>query len=292
MAGSATEFEKYIAEEIEKYRGIAVPVRAGLLERALVRSADPKILHPNPGDEFSMPEIGPNFEIISKYGKEVREAQSMKALPFMSDPVTVEKISPDGYMLLNGHHRWAACVKAGVKKMAIHITNVTHEDDIRSMLQETDNHMRVTLDLDEVVFSPADGAAEKARPFAIRPLERKPIRLGIPALFRFFRTQGYDVWVYTTQYYSMDDVECCFARRRAKVTGVVTGAGRKTLTDKASGNEVENMIADKYDVTIHIDNNMLLKTYRQTGEFEEYPLTGSGKDWSREIMGIVQGMKK
>ena len=293
MAGSSTQFERFLQEEVEKYRGVSVPLRAGLLERALVRRVNIKKLHPNPGDEFCMPEIGPNFEIISRYCQAIRSTKDHGAPQIFTEPLSVEKMSPDGYMILNGHHRWAACLRSGIDKVRIEIVNATHEADIRSMLQATDNHRRVTLDLDEVVFRPqGDKAVEKRRLFALRPLERKPIRLGIPALFRFLTANGYDVWVYTKHYYSLDDVEHCFEKRRAGVTGVVTGTGRKTMKNLAPGDRAENLIADKYDVTIHIDNDMLLKTSRKTGGFEEFPLKGTAGDWSREIMDIIQGMKE
>ena len=29
------------------------------------------------------------------------------------EPLIVEKVHPEGYMLLNGHHRWAAALKTG-----------------------------------------------------------------------------------------------------------------------------------------------------------------------------------
>ncbi|MBP3241914.1 MAG: ParB N-terminal domain-containing protein [Oribacterium sp.] len=33
------------------------------------------------------------------------------------DPIIVEKMYPDGYMILNGHHRWAAATRLGLKKV-------------------------------------------------------------------------------------------------------------------------------------------------------------------------------
>ena len=39
------------------------------------------------------------------------------------EPVIVHKMKPDGYMILNGHHRWAAALKTGLSKLRIEITN-------------------------------------------------------------------------------------------------------------------------------------------------------------------------
>ena len=110
MAGK-TQFEQFIADEIEKNRGRLVPVKASLAERLFVRTAHWKDLHPNPDDEFCFPSIGPNFEIISNYEQMIREGRyASKAV--RRDPITVEKVLPEGYMILNGPHRWGAAVDA------------------------------------------------------------------------------------------------------------------------------------------------------------------------------------
>ena len=68
----------------------------------------------------------------------------------MDDPITVEKVHPDGYMILNGHHRWAAAMRVGIKMIPVKIVNLTNEVDIEKMLRASNNDKRATLDLDEV----------------------------------------------------------------------------------------------------------------------------------------------
>lgn len=51
MAGN-TKFDDFIAEEVRKVKGVCVPVKAGILRRALIRSARCDKLHPNPDDAF------------------------------------------------------------------------------------------------------------------------------------------------------------------------------------------------------------------------------------------------
>ena len=52
MANS--KLEEYIAEEIRKYQGVMVPVKAGFLERRFTRKARCSQLHPNPRDRKSV----------------------------------------------------------------------------------------------------------------------------------------------------------------------------------------------------------------------------------------------
>ena len=75
MVLTSTEFKDYLAEEVKKYKAVYVPVRAGFFSRHLVKKVSCTQLHPNPDDEFSMPEIGPNQEIIARYRDQFRVLQ-------------------------------------------------------------------------------------------------------------------------------------------------------------------------------------------------------------------------
>ena len=74
-------------------------------------------LHANPNDEFTFPDIGPNYGIISRYEEEIRNSYRVKQEPFDDDPIIVEKLHSHGYLIMNGHHRWAAAKKQGLKKI-------------------------------------------------------------------------------------------------------------------------------------------------------------------------------
>jgi len=76
----------------------------------LVRRVKCSKLHPNLEDEFCDPNIGPSHRIISEYEKQYMDGDQRAGdyFHFCSEPVVVQKMYPDGYMILNGHHRWAA----------------------------------------------------------------------------------------------------------------------------------------------------------------------------------------
>jgi hypothetical protein len=100
MAGSKSLFDEYLAQEVENSKGVRFPVKTGILSRLLIREARCDDLHPNPEDEFCDPNIGPNYEIIGKYAEKIVRSGS-----FGGDPLIVQKVNPDGYMLLT-MHRW------------------------------------------------------------------------------------------------------------------------------------------------------------------------------------------
>ena len=285
MAGNS-EFDAFIAEEVKKYKDIFVPVKATATERLFVTKLDCRKLHPNPADEFCDPEIGPNYEIISNYVKEYLLPVPPKKL---EDPLQIEKIRPDGYLILNGHHRWAAAMKAGKKKLPVHIVNLTQETDINKMLRKAASDRRVTLDLDESVFCAADDpSAEPALKTRFRKLFRERIRWGAPALMHYLTTQGYDIWVYTSNYYSFDYIREYFRRYSVNLTGIITGSSRKRIGHESAKKRIEQKMAKQYAETIHIDSRMLLRTGRNIKVFEEYSLDCDPIDWSARAMSALR----
>ena len=75
-----------------------------------------------PDDEFCSPKVGPNYRIISEYMNSFR-MERLHSKRYCDEALIVEKILPDGYLILNGHHRWAGALIAGVNKVYISIEN-------------------------------------------------------------------------------------------------------------------------------------------------------------------------
>ena len=291
MAGSNTAFDEFIASEVKKYKGVYVPVKAGILQRALICWALCASLHPNPDDEFCSPKVGPNYQIISEYMYSFRlERQSSKQ--YCEEPLIVEKIRPDGYMILNGHHRWAAALQLGFRRIPIEIVDLTQEMDIRNILRYSKHDRRVTLDLDEVVFRPAgDDPAEKPLPFPLRNIYKQRLRLGIPALFHYLNKKGYDIWVYSAGYYSADYIQRLFRKYGVHVTGAVTGTGRKVGDRGDAKRELEALITAKYPETVHIDDEAVLRIFSRTKQVEEYGLCQGPEAWSKRVIDVMEAFE-
>ena len=89
-------FPDYLKKQIEAYKGIAFPVKSGPLKRFLTTKVDVMKLHPNPDDEFTKPEVGPSYRIISEYEQFFRNNVNLYA----EEPLIIEKMHPDGSFLL------------------------------------------------------------------------------------------------------------------------------------------------------------------------------------------------
>ena len=49
--------------------------------------------------------------------------------------------------------------------------------------------------------------AEKPLPFPLRGMYKQRLRRAIPTLLHFSASSGYDVWVYSSSYYSMEYIQ-------------------------------------------------------------------------------------
>lgn len=288
---SNTAFDAFIADEVAKYSGVAMPIKAGFLTRILIRKAPCTKLHPNPDDEFSIPSVGPSYRIISEYEKKFRFNGRLNMKDYFNgqEPIIVEKIHPDGYRILNGHHRWAAAIRIDAKTIPIQIVNMTHNQEIKDILRNSVHDKRVTMDLDEVVFyNPSNGKPEKPLGFPYNRFYKEELRLGVPALFRSLAVSGYDIWLYSSKFYSTDYIKALFHKYHVNVTGIVTGTGH--VKNKETKKAMEALFASKYKHTIHIDNDMVVKIDSASKDFEEY-LINNPENWSKELMDIVNEIK-
>ena len=298
MAEKPVYSSKLLNDEIEKSKGVYYPVKAGFLRCLLIKHAYCSKLHPNLEDEFCDPAIGPNYGIIKRYQLDFKKPKPLPSKSYegetgdAQEPLIVQKARPDGYMILNGHHRWAAALLLGVRRLKIRIVNLTQESDIHEMLEKSRSDTRVALDLDEVVFCSGDSAfVEKPLQFPLNRIYKERLRLGVPALFHFINSRNYDIWVYTSKYYSMEYIYYFFKRWGVHLNGIVTGTGRKGDTT-ATMRELNRLLDTKYSSTIYIDNGLLMRTFSGSKEREECQLSGSPETWSKEVIDAIERWRR
>ena len=285
-------FDEYLQQDLEQTAGLRYPVKAGWLEQLLTRKVSPWKLHANATDLFCSPSVGPNHGIIQKYIQGI--THNMKfGVPIFAEPLIIEKMRPNGYLLLNGHHRWAAALRLNVKKVPVQLVNMTHVPDIAKVLEKSTADRRASINLDDVVFCTGDAEpAEKMLPFPARRFFKERIRLGIPALFHALHEQGYDVWVYTAGYASTDYISRLLKRYHIHADGIVNGANRLKDEKDAAAPKVREMLEKKYRVTLHIDTDSVVRIHTDQRDFEQEMIDAGGDKWSARVISIVRGFKE
>ncbi len=291
MEGSKSLFDEFIAQEAEAGKGLYFPVKTGILRRLLTRQARCDELHPNPEDEFCMPQIGPNYKIISAYQQQYVDALKISQYYYEGEPIIVERTHPDGYRIINGHHRWAAALRTGQAKIPIRIVNLTHEQDVKKILANSRHTKRAALDLDEVIFRES-GPFESEMPFPWNKVYKERIRPGVPALFRFLARNGYDIWLYSAQYYSTDYIQNYFRRYHVKVDGVMAAIGKWAAAAGDAGKKLEKQITEKYLYTLHIDNDSVLQIFSDKKAFRDFPIGGEDALWSNRVIDAIVEIEK
>ena len=291
MSDNKGDLSAFLKSETEKWDGIMVSVKASFPERVLIKKVPIEKLHPNPDDEFCWPSIGPNFSIISDYEARYQRYGTMKKPEeIVEEPIMVEKVYPDGYRILNGHHRWAAYRRIGVKKIGVSIVNLTQATDIENMLKSSKHDKLITMDLDEVIFCQDENEpAEKALPFPFNRMYKERLHLGVPGLLHEASKHGYDIWVYTAKYYSLEYIRAYLKKYSIKVDGIITGTARKMKDAEAAKKKTAELLENTYKETIHVDRKVVMRTFSDSDDFEDYELTGPDTEWSREVMNIIRG---
>lgn len=115
-------FMKRVQEDISKYGEKRSVVRASIVDILTVKKLSPDQMHANPDDDFSNPKVGPNEEIVDKYIEEAQQ-NMMSGMTSFEEPIMVAKMEQGDYMIVNGHHRWAAAVKLGLDKVRVVVVN-------------------------------------------------------------------------------------------------------------------------------------------------------------------------
>ena len=173
--------------------------------------------------------------------------------------------------------------------MPTQIVDLTTEADLRDMYSKAKHEKRVAFDLDEVVFC-HDENPDRMEKFC-PSLSIKSIRSGCvwasPPCFIISGIRAYDVWVYTSNYYSMDCIRNMFRHYHVQVAGIVTGMSRIASKDTQKRESLEKQFKDLYTITVHADRKTLVYVNNRTKAFEEHPLSGDAQ-WSAAIIDIIR----
>ena len=288
---SKTNLMQYVKEAMQKIDGRYIPVKASFFDQMFIKKLNPSKLYPNPRDEFCSDEIGPNYEIVEKYVKQITKNKENE-VPLFDEPLIIEKMKPDGFMLLNGHHRWAAALILKEKSIPVKIINLTHASDIIDTLEKSKRNTRASINLDDVVISVPDSKDfEKPLNFPYNRIFRERIRRGIPALFYALHEEGYDVWIYTSGFASTDYITQLFRHYHIDVDGIINGTTRLKADDNNKMKQAKSLLQEKYPVTLHIDVDSILRTRSGSKEFEQFEIESKDERWANNVITIVRSLK-
>ena len=271
-------YQKYVIDDLKYHNALSHPVKSPIVLRINSWKIDPRKLHPNPEDEFSITDVGPNWNIIGDYEKSVRFHDKRKEDLF-EDPIIAVRLDKGGYMILNGHHRWMACLKLRIPKVPVKIVNITQDDDIYKVINKSKRDKCVTIDFDEVLFADAFQDNAPDMPFPLSLIYKKNIRDNASLLIREFQRMGYDVWVYTGSYLSQQYIEGLFFGNKCYVDGIVNG-----VNGKRDPHKLREIFRSKYHTILHVDNEALTFVNTDTKKYEMVEISASEEEWASQVV--------
>lgn len=287
MAIITEEYQQYVLDTLNQYTGLYQPVHASLIERLLTKKVRITKLHPNPNDEFSMPDIGPNYEIIGNYVRDFLW-NIKKGDPPFEEPLIVQRISTGGYLLLNGHHRWMAALRIGLKRVRVQLINSISDEEIIKRITSTDSKAVVSFDLDEVLLT--DNHSPIAGKKMIWPLSTvydKTLRINAPTLLNNLKALGFDIWAYTGSLHSEDYFHTLLKLHGTSINGVICG-----FYKKRNKKPLQDVFSSNYALSLHIDNESITCVNTATKEYDIINITDNPKDWSADVFQKCQEVYK
>lgn len=157
---------------------------------------------------------------------------------------------------------------------------------------DKDEKMRVSFDLDEVLFvSPDTHKTEKPLRFPFNKIYKERLRLGTPDLINELQALGYEVWVYTSSFRTEKYIKHLFGLYHVHFDGIVNA--QRHLKEVQGNNKtiLPQKLPSKYRISLHIDDeNIVCSLGRQYG-YNTYQLDAQDDDWKEKIVKRAEQIK-
>lgn len=164
---------------------------------------------------------------------------------------------------------------------------------MRAKQANTENKMRVSFDLDEVLFvNPETHKTEPPLGFPFNLVFKERLRYGTPELIRKLQEEDVEVWVYTSSFRSERYIKTLFALYKVKFNSIVNG--HRHLKE-VQGNRKEALpqkMPCRYRISLHIDDESVICTAGKAYGFNVYQLNAHDDDWKEKILERVYKIRK
>lgn len=158
--------------------------------------------------------------------------------------------------------------------------------------QENKRKMRVSFDLDEVLFvSPETHKTEPRLPFPLRNIYKERLRQGTPELIWELQIQGYEVWIYTSSFRSERYIRGLFRCYGIRLDGIVNGSRHLKEVQRDNKTILPQKLPNRYRISLHIDDEEVICTAAGNYGFRAYQLSGQDDDWKEKIIAVADRIR-
>lgn len=155
------------------------------------------------------------------------------------------------------------------------------------------NKMRVSFDLDEVLFvNPDTHKTEPELRFPFNRIYKERIRYGTADLIKELRKRDIEVWVYTSSYRTQRYIKWLFRHYGVKFDGIVNAQRHNAEVQAGNAHTLPQKLPNKYRISLHIDDEEIVAIYGKSYGFNVYQLNAQDDDWEEKILKRVDSIKK
>ena len=160
-------------------------------------------------------------------------------------------------------------------------------------MNQSNNKMRVSFDLDEVLFvSPKTHKTEPELHFPFNKIYKERLRLGTPELINSLQEMGYEVWVYTSSFRSEKYIIGLFRHYHVKFDGIVNGSRHLKEVQRDNKQTLPQKLPSRYRISLHIDDEAIVCTLGRQYGYNVYQLEAEDDEWKEKIIRQAEIIRK
>lgn len=167
------------------------------------------------------------------------------------------------------------------------------ETAMKRDVQQPQEKMRVSFDLDEVLFvSPQTHKTEPPLKFPFNRIYKERLRLGTPDLIRSLQKLGYEVWVYTSSFRSERYIRGLFRLYGVRFDGIVNGTRHLREVQRDNRTTLPQKLPNRYRISLHIDDEEVICSLGPQYGFKAYQLNAEDDEWKEKIIRRADEIRK
>ena len=148
--------------------------------------------------------------------------------------------------------------------------------------------MRISFDLDEVLFvNPKTHKTEPELPIPFRALYKERLRAGAPELINTLQGMGFEVWVYTSSFRSINYIQGLFKRYGVKFDGIVNADRHLKEVQQNRSEILPQKVPNRY-----IDDEAVICSYGREYGFDAYQLDADDDEWKEKVIAKAEEVKR
>ena len=161
------------------------------------------------------------------------------------------------------------------------------------MAADRPEQMRISFDLDEVLFvNPATHKVEPELPLPFKVIYRERLRSGAPELINTLQSKGFEVWIYTSSYRSINYIQGLFKHYGVKFDGIVNAERHLREVQKNRDEILPQKVPNRYRISLHIDDEAVICSYGREFGFDAYQLDADDDEWKEKVIAKAEEVKR